>query len=495
MFVVRRSGFGFIYLFALLAILCRPAWAAAQGPEMMPAKMEGKDRVCLDCHRLPNIATNEGVLTSRALCLECHAKESVGKTIGKFKVPLQTGPEAFKRYPHGYAACIQCHTDISRSPHRSSKGPECRSCHPVHGEGALGDPHLRVSCQACHHTSKLVFLDKGQDRVRLARLDDKGQQVRLTNHALGDTQTDDSCLRCHFAKNPVGAPPTVLPKKGFICLVCHYAPLSLGHPLFWSAFLIFIAGWVFTFSFWFRGSVEGEEKSRHRKISLVSELLWDTLFSRKFGSLLKVMFFDVFFQRRLLQESVKRWFIHSLIYLSLLTRLAMGLFTLIAFKIAPESAAALALINKNHPFTGFSYDLLGALMLLGLILAACQRLVVRPAHVLSEGQDTLALTLLGSLVGVGFLLEGVRILVTQVSPEVAIYSFIGYSLSKGFAGLDLDWPALYTVLWYVHAVLGAALVAYLPFGKMKHVLVTPLNLMISQRVNNSSCVTNKNNKL
>jgi nitrate reductase gamma subunit len=277
--------------------------------------------------------------------------------------------------------------------------------------------------------------------------------------------------------NKVGAAAAVLPAKSLLCLPCHYAPIAVGHGMFWTALAVFVTGLLLTGIFWFRGSVQGEEKSLHRKISLGSETAWSTLFSRQIWPILKTFFFDVLLQRRILQESVQRWSIHSLIYYAILLRFGLALFTHFSYFFRPGGTLAYALIDKNHPFVALTNDLLGLFILLGLAAAFLQRFVVKPSHVVSEGKDNWALAIIGALVLVGFLLEGVRILVTGIPAEKAAYSFVGFLLSRFFVLFPADWAGTYVWFWYAHAFLGALLVAYLPFGKLKHVFVTPLSLM------------------
>ena len=99
-----------------------------------------------------------------------------------------------------------------------------------------------------------------------------------------------------------------------------------------------------------------------------------------------------------------------------------------------------------------------------------------------EGQDNIAVGLISLLVIAGFFLEGVRILMTQVPEDVAIYSFLGYGVAGLISFLDLDWREVYPYLWYAHAVLGALFVAYLPFGKMRHIFNTPLTLAMNYKM-------------
>ncbi len=471
-----------LYIWTLLSVIwIAPAVSAAE-PVMMPAAMDGKERECLDCHRYPNVNTNEGAYASQALCMECHGHKQCRKTVNGQPVSLHVDIASFDKTRHKYEACIECHTDVAQSPHTSESGAQCSACHPVHGEKEIHDPHLRVDCQACHRVSRFVWLDKATGQVRLRHFNDQEIPIALTDHSLPDVNDPEFCNRCHNDKNKVGAAAVALPSKSFICILCHSAPLALGHPIFWIALITFIFGVLLTLHFWFKGSVQGEESSLHRKISLTSESLWQTIFSRQVFTLIKVMLLDVFLQRRILQESVKRWSIHSLIYLSILARLFVGLLTYFSHRISPDSSLALTLLNKNSGFTAFFYDLTGLLIIAGIIWALVQRFILKPVHVSREGQDNLAIAIIGVLVLLGFLLEGTRILMTQVPLSMAAFSFIGYPLAGLMSGLGLDWKVVYPWLWYGHAVVGALLIAYLPFGKMRHVFNTPLTLMMNYKM-------------
>lgn len=472
------------FIKAFLGCLALVLWALpapAQGPEMISTMIEGKERVCLDCHRLPNIQTNEGVLTAQALCLECHSKASTSRKVGDRTFPLQVTVDSFGKNRHSRVACMECHADVARSPHKSASGAQCQACHPVHGERKIGDPHLRVSCQACHRQSKLVVLDQKTDRVKLAAFDQARRPLSLTDHRLPDTKEKDFCLKCHFPTNPVGASASVLPGKSVLCIVCHNAPMAVGHPVFWAALVVFIVGMILVVFFWFQGGIEGEDQTVQRKIAFTSDRVWTNLFSREGRLIVKTAFFDGLLQRRLLQESVERWSIHSLIFLSFLLRMALSLFTAVAYRLGPNSSLAQVLIDKNHPGVAFTYDLLGLLILLGLVWAVFRRFIIRPPHRLSEGQDNFALAIIGILVILGFLVEGARILMTRIPPEIGVYSFVGYPLSRLLALFPMDWQGWYGFLWWSHALAGAVFIASIPFGKMKHMFLTPLTLILNAK--------------
>jgi len=456
---------------------------AGETTPMMPPLSEGKARDCLDCHRLPNVTTNAGGFASQAFCLECHEKDSCTKTVNKEKVLLKIDPEEIRKGRHAFVGCISCHTDVAKSPHRSKAGAKCAECHPFHnGAGEIHAPHLRVRCQACHGVSKFVYLDQETNEVRLAHKNDKNTPIGLINHNLQDTGRADFCLRCHAEGNKVGAADVALPPKSFICIMCHDVSITMGGPVFWVAFIVLMIGIFLTLHFWFQGSVGGEEKSMHRKIGLASESVWGTLFSRDLFSILKTILVDVILQRRLLQESVKRWFIHSLIFLPILFRFLLSVLTFFVSRIGPESSLALILIDKNNGFTAFANDLCGILILTGIALSAIWRFIIKPPHVTAEYKDNLALLLIGLLVILGFLAEGVRILMTRLPPEVGLYAFIGYPLSRLLSLATVEWTALYPYFWWAHALVGAIFVAYLPFGKMRHIFNTPLTLLLNHKM-------------
>ena len=248
------------------------------------------------------------------------------------------------------------------------------------------------------------------------------------------------------------------------------------------AFLIFIVGILLMVRMWFKGSVQGEEISLHKKIARSSDSIWGTIFSREFFPLLKTFVLDIVLQRRLLKESVRRWSIHSLIYLSILTRFSLSVFTFFVYRIGPESALAEALINKNNGFTAFVNDLLGLFILIGILWTLLQRVFIKPPHVLTEFRDGFAVGLIGVLVFLGFILEGARILMTGVPAEITIYSFVGHITAEILSAAPVNWSSAYVVLWYLHAIAGALLVAYLPYGKMKHIFNTPLTLLLNYRM-------------
>ena len=491
---IRSFMVGAALMILMTAFIYTPAFATdlpdtksqkvTKTQKMTKAQKAAKEKspdplLCLDCHRTRNINTNEGVIASQAFCFDCHKDEELSKRKGS-DISHQITRETFhaNQPNHRFIACINCHKDVARSPHKTTLGAQCLDCHTRHSESPANDPHLRVSCQACHFESQFVRLDPKDFRVKLAHNDDDGVPILLSNHILSDVEDEETCRKCHFKNNPVGAPASVLPSKSILCMMCHNSPLAVGHPVFGLAGLIFMAGIFFMIAFWFKGSVKEEETSLHRKISLSSESIWNTIFSKQVFSLIKIFILDILFQRRILKESVARWSMHSLIFTAILLRFGLSLFTAIGFYFNPQGNMLTALIDKNHWFTAFTNDILGLFILLGIIWAVVKRFIIKPDHVVSEFQDNITLILIGCLVLLGFFLEGARILVTAIPFDIAVYSFVGYLVSRVFSFFSIDWGQVYPLMWYAHGVVAAAFIAWLPFGKMRHMFNTPLTYFI-----------------
>jgi nitrate reductase gamma subunit len=92
-------------------------------------------------------------------------------------------------------------------------------------------------------------------------------------------------------------------------------------------------------------------------------------------------------------------------------------------------------------------------------------------------RDHLASGLLGAIVMVGFVLEGMRIALTGYPPGSA-YAFVGDALSRFFFGVS-GLEDTYGYVWYLHAGLTGAFVAYLPFSRMFHIVLAPVLLAVN----------------
>jgi nitrate reductase gamma subunit len=135
-------------------------------------------------------------------------------------------------------------------------------------------------------------------------------------------------------------------------------------------------------------------------------------------------------------------------------------------------------LDKNYPPIAFTYDLLGLCVIIGVGGATMRRLQKKFQNRPSAGQDMIVLALLGAILITGFIVEGLRILLTALPPSIALPSFVGYPISLLLGLFPIRWEWVYPYGWYVHAILTGLFIIYLPFSKMFHILVSPMVLLI-----------------
>jgi nitrate reductase gamma subunit len=136
------------------------------------------------------------------------------------------------------------------------------------------------------------------------------------------------------------------------------------------------------------------------------------------------------------------------------------------------------MINKNHASTAFLFDLTGIMVLFGVTLAVIRGLLKRSDHLPGlPRQDYLALGLLAGIVVIGYVVEGVRMAMTGAPGDVQS-AFVGYGLSLLFSDASGRTEA-YGYIWYIHAILTGAFVAYLPFSRLFHIIMAPVVLAMN----------------
>jgi len=141
---------------------------------------------------------------------------------------------------------------------------------------------------------------------------------------------------------------------------------------FYFALAIFSLGLLYKVSTWFRYSLDtaaGRISTTKRVFCAIKGIIL-TIFSAKFFILLKVFVFDILIQKRILKESVFRWFMHMFIFWGFMLLLFMhGLDKFITTPLFTDYYSTL------NPFL-FLRKLFAAMGIAGLILAVYRRFFV-----------------------------------------------------------------------------------------------------------------------
>jgi Fe-S oxidoreductase/nitrate reductase gamma subunit len=127
-------------------------------------------------------------------------------------------------------------------------------------------------------------------------------------------------------------------------------------------------------------------------------------------------------------------------------------------------------------------DLAGIAILVGVLMAAFRRIIIRPKTLETRWDDTYALVLLAFIPIVGFSLEGLRLI--AVAPEWGRWSPLGSLVASLYKSLGLTPDvavSLHPYFFWTHALLGLSLVASIPFTKLRHLIQTPLNILLRSR--------------
>jgi nitrate reductase gamma subunit len=344
-------------------------------------------------------------------------------------------------------------------------------------QGGRHDAHSGVTCQACHLDGVAPLRDTETKAVRWEKTTKPG--IITTIHDMPVSDDDTACVSCHFSRNQVGAASMILPPKSILCMPCHGATFSVGDTTTITTLLVFLVGLVLLSSLWLSGSVAGADSAGSiGKIATLSTNTVKTVFSAKSIQIIKALFFDVLLQRRLFRRSVNRWVIHGLIFFPFVIRFVWGMVGLFTSIWLPERSIAWSLLDKNNPAAAFLFDLTGIMILLGVIFAFLRDSASRADRPPGlPARDRWALGLIGGIVGIGFILEAMRIAMTGW-PSGSGYAVIGYVLSKLLSGMS-GLVDIYGYVWYIHAVLTGAFIAYLPFSRLMHIIMAPVVLAMN----------------
>lgn len=445
--------------------------------EVLP-RLSAEDDACMSCHRLGSPDDPRGAEKMQTLCFHCHGRsDTKAQTLTSGQVSPINRLE-YAATPHARMPCTECHPQAVEFDHANQKARSCLACHPRHDEKVIHDAHLKVSCEACHLGGVQPFRDKPSHKILWKRETHVGSTSRV-HHVLSRFD-ERSCTLCHRRDNTLGAASVILPPKSVLCMPCHVATFSVGDTTTIISLLLFLAGMGLFFSYVLAGTSAGRGDPGF--VGKFVHLLGDglrTIFSRKAFPIMQALLLDVILQRRLYRRSPGRWAIHALIFYPFLFRFVWGVAALLGSLWIPDWRGVWVMLDKNHPLGGFLFDLTGVILFLGILLAFLRGTLGKPSPPSGvPGQDRIALGLIGAVVLVGFLLEGMRIAMTGY-PVGAGYSFLGYGVSRLFAEPSPGLTGIYGYVWYLHAVLTGLFIAYLPFSRLLHIILAPVVLAMN----------------
>ena len=305
--------------------------------------------------------------------------------------------------------------------------------------------------------------------------------------------------------------------------------------LLYTSLIIFLLGLIYKAFTWFTKSFgpNGQQITTGQRFRAAAAGILGAIFSAKIILILKATIVDVLLQGRVIKEDPVRWLAHILIFYGFMLLLLMHALDSVITEVWFDDYYATV-----NPFF-FLRDLFGAMVLIGVALAAIRRYLSKTPRLKTGVRDHYAIIILAVIMLSGIGLIGLKItshgefmiMVEDyaglddeaeiqaleavwvkdygvVSPNVAgpfdeelletgrevnegncmdchvaaQWAFTGYVLAKiiGPVAIGLDRANGITILWYIHIIACFAGLAYLPFSKMFHIICTPISLIANR---------------
>lgn len=246
---------------------------------------------------------------------------------------------------------------------------------------------------------------------------------------------------------------------------------NIGAPTKAAMYLLFVAALAsFTYGFYRRVQVwrRGMRQAGGPPLDLKAAL----------GRLLR----HVIVQVRIARIPVA-WLSHITIFYSFIV-LFIG--TVI---VAIQEYNVLAPLGAGYFFQGTFYrvtsialDLFGLAFVIALVAAMARRAGLTKVRPSSKPVDA-AILWLFLLIGVtGFVVEALRLVGTGFPEFERVDSFVAWAMAKGLAAAGLSQQGASTwhwLAWLVHMVAAMAFFAIIPYTKLLHFLVAPINIAIT----------------
>lgn len=233
---------------------------------------------------------------------------------------------------------------------------------------------------------------------------------------------------------------------------------------------VFLFGTLFNMLLWMHGKgLSGSPEGRLLRVFVKSVRF---VLSKRLARALSVFVRDSLYLSRLKDRSALRWLMHLLILGGFILTFVLDLVVtfsmdLVNYQPMIEEGGWAKIWIRD-----FGFEVGGLMMLIGLLIAAVRRFVLRPKIVRTELPDAVSIIFLLLVVLGGFILEGIGIVGGIQGHTVnQQYSFVGYAFS-------LLTPSslgqYYDQAWLIHGVMSALFIAYIPFSKLFHMIATPI---------------------
>lgn len=140
--------------------------------------------------------------------------------------------------------------------------------------------------------------------------------------------------------------------------------------------------------------------------------------------------------------------------------------------------------GNTYIILSFLSDIAGIMVMLGLALAFRRRYILKPSYLSSTKpkQELFMYRILGALVVIGYLIEGLRIVGNHFPINEMHWSPVGWVVAILLSKLNLSDMALaysHRTLWFLHMVNTMVFIASLGYSKFSHILLLPFAALVT----------------
>jgi len=303
---------------------------------------------------------------------------------------------------------------------------------------------------------------------------------------------------------------------------------------FYISFVIFIFGLIYRILQWIRFDLDTTSAglSKIKRLIALWESLWNHLISAQALIMIKTFVWDGLLQVKILKSRPLQWIAHMSIF--------WGFVLLLLFHALDDHISVWVFSDYASTLNPFIFlrNVFGILVLMGIFVAFYRRRNNLIPKRISQKMDYVALLLIGSIIISGFLLEAFQIIsenqfdsmlsdymISDDEKEISAlraywakkysvkfaqevntndiellklgesvhidscaschsppqYAFISYNLAQIFSPISsfLNSLQIDAVLLFIHYILCFIGLAWIPFGKMFHIVSTPLNYLVN----------------
>ena len=236
----------------------------------------------------------------------------------------------------------------------------------------------------------------------------------------------------------------------------HYSVGFFFYTLSFIACLVFIVGIVDMVRIW----MLGKNKEVRPPIKIKE---WFNYFVRA-----------AFLQPQIREYGVYPWIMHLLIFYGFLGLLILTSFEFLLSKFFQKGVGIHQFFTYGFGshLIAFWGDLFGLALFVGVVMAIVRRYIIKPENLHTIEEDSIAIWLLFALTITGFLCEAIRLAADPLSRDLISSFVVAWSVPI-FKALGFGKKSL-TFFFYLHSIIGFFFIAYIPFGKFRHIFATPM---------------------